>query len=56
MNGTPLHIGDKVRFDATEWGSEHEFVIGFEGGEILFSGSADDMDSFAVVVEPYAKA
>jgi len=55
MHGTPIHIGDRVKFDADEWGGEHEFIVGFESGEVLFSGTGDDMDSFATVVQPYAK-
>lgn len=54
-NGTPIHIGDRLAFDPDEWGGEHEFIVGMEQGEISFSGTADDMEQFAVVVKPYAQ-
>jgi len=53
-DGKELHVGDRVRFDEKEWGEPHEFIIGFEAGEICFSSTADDLESYATLVEPYA--
>lgn len=53
-HGNPVHIGDKLRFDAREWGgSDNEFTVELEGGEILINGAPNDIEGWCEIIEPY---
>lgn len=53
MHGTPVHIGDTLRFDEKEWGGPCTFIIELNRGEIEMCGSPSDISSWCEVIKPW---
>lgn len=50
-HGTPIHLGDRLRFDEKEWGGPHEFVVEIEDGELTCPGKGD-LSSWCEIISP----
>lgn len=48
--GTPVHIGDTLEFDADEYGAECVFVIELKGGQIQHPGATSDIPNWCRVI------
>ena len=49
--GREICIGDTVRFDPTEWGSDDcEFVVQWEDGELILKGSFSELTDYCEVI------
>ena len=53
--GNPIHIGDVLEFDESEFGEKCVFTIELEGGEIVHNGSASDLSNWCVIVTPWSE-
>lgn len=50
-NGVPIHVGDRLVFDATEWGSPHVFKIELDRGQLLHDGAPGDLSEWCEVID-----
>lgn len=50
-NGRDVRLGDRVRFDESEFGAPCEFTIEIRDGEIVYPGAPDDFPQFCEVIE-----
>jgi hypothetical protein len=50
-HGKEICIGDTMKFDRVEWGSDdNEFIVEWERGELLVNGTIGDLSSWCEVV------
>lgn len=53
-SGSPIHIGDTLHFDASEWGGDGlDFTIKLEAGEICHPGAASDLSEWCTIVRRF---
>lgn len=52
-NGVPICVGDTLRFDPVEWGSDCEFVIQVRNGAIVGNGCQSDWRNWCSIVKRF---
>lgn len=54
MYGDKIHLGDRLKFSEGEWGgTDNEFVINFEEGELTLLGTVDDLDQWCFIIKKW---